>query len=207
MSVKEEYTRTAFVLGEDAIEKLKGARVAVFGVGGVGGFVCESLARSGVGNIDIFDRDVVLRKIVYNGDGKNRIPAEYPSVGGEHNAEIVLFPVYPPRQNKQAVKHRKERTPLFDADKFKAFKFFGSVIFYDQGQVVSLLFERFDNFSYINRDTGLAVIKRNCRKQYFHNILSVSLLNFSTKISSEKLFRAICKAFVPCFANSSGSEE
>ncbi len=59
MSIKEEYSRTAFVLGEDATERLKGARVAVFGVGGVGGYVCESLARSGVGNIDIFDRDTV----------------------------------------------------------------------------------------------------------------------------------------------------
>ncbi len=59
MSLKEEYTRTAFVLGEDAIEKLKNASVAVFGVGGVGGYVCESLARSGVGSIDIFDKDIV----------------------------------------------------------------------------------------------------------------------------------------------------
>ena len=59
MSPREELTRTAYVLGEDAIEKLSGARVAVFGVGGVGGYVCESLARSGVGNIDIFDKDVV----------------------------------------------------------------------------------------------------------------------------------------------------
>ncbi len=59
MSLKEEYTRTAFVLGEDAIEKLENARVAIFGVGGVGGYVCESLARSGVGSIDIFDKDVV----------------------------------------------------------------------------------------------------------------------------------------------------
>ena len=59
MSPREELTRTAYVLGEDAIEKLSGARVAVFGVGGVGGYVCESLARSGVGNIDIFDKDAV----------------------------------------------------------------------------------------------------------------------------------------------------
>ena len=59
MSLKEEYTRTAYVLGEESIEKLLCARVAVFGVGGVGGYVCESLARSGVGNIDIFDKDVV----------------------------------------------------------------------------------------------------------------------------------------------------
>ena len=59
MSPREEFTRTAYVLGEDAIEKLSGASVAVFGVGGVGGYVCESLARSGIGNIDIFDKDVV----------------------------------------------------------------------------------------------------------------------------------------------------
>ena len=59
MSVREEYTRTAYVLGDNAIDKLKGARVAVFGVGGVGGYVCESLARSGVGGIDIFDKDTV----------------------------------------------------------------------------------------------------------------------------------------------------
>lgn len=59
MFLKEEFTRTAYVLGEDAIEKLSGASVAVFGIGGVGGYVCESLARSGIGNIDIFDKDVV----------------------------------------------------------------------------------------------------------------------------------------------------
>ena len=59
MSPGEECSRTAYVLGEDAIEKLSGARVAVFGVGGVGGYVCESLARSGVGSINIFDRDTV----------------------------------------------------------------------------------------------------------------------------------------------------
>ncbi len=59
MSIKEELSRTAYVYGEDAIERLKGARVAVFGVGGVGGYICEALCRAGVGNIDIFDRDTV----------------------------------------------------------------------------------------------------------------------------------------------------
>ncbi len=59
MSVKEEFTRTALIYGEEAISKLIEAKVAVFGVGGVGGFVCESLARAGVGRIDIFDKDVV----------------------------------------------------------------------------------------------------------------------------------------------------
>ena len=59
MSVKEEFSRTSYVYGEDAIEKLNKASVAVFGVGGVGGYICEALVRAGVGSIDIFDRDTV----------------------------------------------------------------------------------------------------------------------------------------------------
>ena len=59
MPVKEEFSRTAYVFGEDAVEKLKNAKVAVFGVGGVGGYICEALCRAGVGHIDIFDRDTV----------------------------------------------------------------------------------------------------------------------------------------------------
>lgn len=59
MTVKEEFSRTSFILGEKAIEKLTSVHIAVFGVGGVGGYVCEALARSGIGKIDIFDRDVV----------------------------------------------------------------------------------------------------------------------------------------------------
>ena len=59
MSVKEEWSRTARIYGDEAIEKLSASRVAVFGVGGVGGFACEALARAGVGAIDIFDKDTV----------------------------------------------------------------------------------------------------------------------------------------------------
>ena len=59
MPIKEEFSRTAYVYGEDAVEKLNNARVAVFGVGGVGGYICEALVRAGVGSIDIFDRDTV----------------------------------------------------------------------------------------------------------------------------------------------------
>jgi len=54
-----QFSRTALLLGNDAISRLSEARVAVFGVGGVGGFVCEALARSGVGSLDIVDNDVV----------------------------------------------------------------------------------------------------------------------------------------------------
>lgn len=59
MAISEEFSRTAYVYGEDAVEKLNNASVAVFGVGGVGGYICEALARAGVGRLDIFDRDEV----------------------------------------------------------------------------------------------------------------------------------------------------
>lgn len=55
----EENKRTALLIGEEGVEKLKNSSVAVFGVGGVGGYVCEALARAGVGRIDIFDKDTV----------------------------------------------------------------------------------------------------------------------------------------------------
>jgi len=54
-----EFTRTERLLGADAMKKLAGSRVAVFGVGGVGGYVVEALARSGVGALDICDNDTV----------------------------------------------------------------------------------------------------------------------------------------------------
>lgn len=47
------------MLGQDGVEKLKKSRVAVFGIGGVGGYVVEALARSGVGALDLIDKDVV----------------------------------------------------------------------------------------------------------------------------------------------------
>lgn len=57
--MREEFSRTELLLGEEAIEKLAGSRVAVFGVGGVGGYVCEALVRSGVGAFDLIDNDRV----------------------------------------------------------------------------------------------------------------------------------------------------
>lgn len=57
--MKEQFIRTAMLLGENAVEKLNNSRVAVFGVGGVGGYVCEALARSGIGRLDLIDMDTV----------------------------------------------------------------------------------------------------------------------------------------------------
>ena len=52
-----QFSRTELLLGKEAMNKLEGARVAVFGIGGVGGYVCEALVRSGVGKLDLIDND------------------------------------------------------------------------------------------------------------------------------------------------------
>ncbi|MBQ1254492.1 MAG: tRNA threonylcarbamoyladenosine dehydratase [Clostridia bacterium] len=57
--MKEIFSRGASLLGEDGIARLRASRVAVFGVGGVGGFAAEALARSGVGALDLIDHDIV----------------------------------------------------------------------------------------------------------------------------------------------------
>ena len=59
MSIPQEHIRTAMLVGEETLKRYMGARVAVFGVGGVGGYVCEALARAGIGEIDLFDHDTV----------------------------------------------------------------------------------------------------------------------------------------------------
>ncbi len=55
----DQFSRTQLLLGKEAIEKLQSSRVAVFGIGGVGGYVCEALIRSGVGAFDLIDDDQV----------------------------------------------------------------------------------------------------------------------------------------------------
>ncbi|MBR5031989.1 MAG: tRNA threonylcarbamoyladenosine dehydratase, partial [Clostridia bacterium] len=55
----ERFCRTAMLLGEEALDKLASVRVAIFGIGGVGGYIAEALARSGVGALDLIDSDVV----------------------------------------------------------------------------------------------------------------------------------------------------
>ena len=55
----DQFSRTELLFGKEAMERLAGCRVAVFGIGGVGGYVCEALARSGVGAFDLIDDDKV----------------------------------------------------------------------------------------------------------------------------------------------------
>ena len=65
----DQFSRTRLLLGSSGIERLKAARVAVFGLGGVGSYVVEALARSGVGTLDLIDDDVIalsnLNRLLY----------------------------------------------------------------------------------------------------------------------------------------------
>ena len=74
----DAFSRTRLLLGSTAMEKLKNAHVAVFGLGGVGGFVVEALARSGVGELTLVDHDTVSETNI-----NRQILATYDTVGME----------------------------------------------------------------------------------------------------------------------------
>ena len=57
--IMPEFIRSEMLIGENALEKLKSSSVAVFGIGGVGSYVCEALARCAVGNLTLIDNDTV----------------------------------------------------------------------------------------------------------------------------------------------------
>ena len=77
---ENQFERTALLLGKASVEKLAEKSVAVFGVGGVGGFVCEGRVRAGIGAIDIVDKDIVAisninRQLIalHSTVGKNKV--------------------------------------------------------------------------------------------------------------------------------------
>ena len=77
----DQFSRTRLLLGDEALQKLSKARVAVFGIGGVGGYVCEALVRSGVGAFDLIDNDKVSftnlnRQIIATGKTIGRYKTE-----------------------------------------------------------------------------------------------------------------------------------
>ena len=74
--MKESMERTAYLIGEDGVEQLTGKHVALFGVGGVGGYVAEALGRAGVGRLTLVDKDIVSVSNI-----NRQIIATYDTVG------------------------------------------------------------------------------------------------------------------------------
>ena len=79
--MQEQFSRTALLLGNDGVERLAKARVAVFGIGGVGGYAVEALARSGIGALDLIDHDTVSlsninRQIIATHDTLGRLKVD-----------------------------------------------------------------------------------------------------------------------------------
>lgn len=81
--MEEQFSRTALLLGEEEVERLRSARVAVFGIGGVGGFAVEALARAGVGTLDLIDHDTVAESNI------NRQIIALHSTVGKYKADIA----------------------------------------------------------------------------------------------------------------------
>lgn len=79
--MNEIFSRTESLIGTENLEKLKNSHIAIFGIGGVGGYVLEGLVRSGVGNIDLFDNDTVSlsninRQIIATNDTIGQLKTE-----------------------------------------------------------------------------------------------------------------------------------
>ena len=100
MIFKEQFERTQRLLGGEALEKLSAARVAVFGIGGVGGYVCEALVRSGVGSFDLVDKDKVSlsnlnRQVAHREIGANKaLSLKNALCGINDKIEVTAYP-YP----------------------------------------------------------------------------------------------------------------
>ena len=100
--MNDQFSRTQALLGAAAMERLAKARVAVFGIGGVGGYCVEALARSGVGTLDLFDHDTVSltnlnRQILATHDaiGKPKVEVARERIAAIHPGAVVnAHPVF-----------------------------------------------------------------------------------------------------------------
>ena len=107
-----QFKRTEMLIGENALNKLKNYRVAVFGIGGVGGICAEALVRSGIGTLDIVDNDIVditnlNRQIIatHKTVGKNKVDV-FEERAKEINPEVII--------NKHNFFFSKDTSSLFD---------------------------------------------------------------------------------------------
>ena len=100
--MSEALSRTELVLGKEAVDKLQRSRVAIFGLGGVGGYCLEALARSGVGKLDLFDKDRfeesnLNRQILATRDSIGRFKTEVAKervLSINPDAKVQVFPIF-----------------------------------------------------------------------------------------------------------------
>ena len=95
-----QFSRTQLLLGQTAIERLQGSRVAVFGIGGVGGYVCEALVRSGVGAFDLIDDNRVCLTNL-----NRQIIATRKTVG-QYKADVMEARIHDINPNAQVTVHK-----------------------------------------------------------------------------------------------------
>ncbi|MBR5930808.1 MAG: tRNA threonylcarbamoyladenosine dehydratase [Lachnospiraceae bacterium] len=100
--MNETFSRTELVLGKEAVEKLQHSHVALFGLGGVGGYCLEALVRSGVGKLDLFDKDRFAesnlnRQILATRDTLGRLKtdvAKERALSINPDIEVKTFPIF-----------------------------------------------------------------------------------------------------------------
>ena len=100
--MQEQFSRTAMLLGETAIEKLHSAKVAIFGLGGVGGYALEALARSGIGTLHLIDSDTlsvsnINRQLLATHDtvGMLKVDAAKARVASINpDCQVFTFPIF-----------------------------------------------------------------------------------------------------------------
>lgn len=110
------FIRTELIFGKDAVEKLAKLRVAVFGLGGVGGYVVEALARSGIGKLDIVDSDTICLSNI------NRQIYATTNTVGQYKVDIAkqrIFEINPDiKVNTYKVFFDNETSSLFDFSQY-----------------------------------------------------------------------------------------
>lgn len=112
----EELSRLRMLIGKDKVDILQGKRVIVFGIGGVGGFTCEALARCGIGTIDLVDNDTVSLSNI------NRQIIALHSTVGRYKTEVMKERIYDINPNIVVNIHNtfvtKENINQFDFTKY-----------------------------------------------------------------------------------------
>lgn len=151
ISMYEEFVRSAAYWGADAMQKLYSAKIALFGVGGVGGWCAEALARSGVGNIDLFDGDCVSLSNI------NRQAVALHSTIGRSKAEVMAARI-------------RDVNPAANVRAFN--------IFIDESSISAVRFEQYDYvLDAIDTVTSKVLIAERCVKEGVREVMCMGTGN------------------------------